>query len=100
MTMNDATRRQIQAAAPKASTWLNANAGSGKTRVLTDRVARLLLQGVEPQRILCLTYTKAAASEMQNRLFKRLGAWAMKTDTELRASRRRAASSGPSTPGS
>ena len=84
MTMNDATRRQIQAAAPKASTWLNANAGSGKTRVLTDRVARLLLQGVEPQHILCLTYTKAAASEMQNRLFKRLGAWAMKTDAELR----------------
>ncbi|MEJ5217934.1 double-strand break repair helicase AddA [Cognatishimia sp. D5M38] len=82
--MNDATRRQVQAAQPRASTWLNANAGSGKTRVLTDRVARLLLQGVEPQHILCLTYTKAAASEMQNRLFKRLGAWAMKDDRELR----------------
>ena len=61
MKMNDATRRQVQAAYPKASTWLNANAGSGKTRVLTDRVARLLLQGVQPQHILCLTYTKAAA---------------------------------------
>ena len=55
------------------STWLSANAGSGKTRVLTDRVARLLLRGVEPQRILCLTYTKAAASEMQNRLFSAAG---------------------------
>jgi ATP-dependent helicase/nuclease subunit A len=83
MDMNEATRRQIEAADPLASTWLSANAGSGKTRVLTDRVARLLLQGVMPQHILCLTYTKAAASEMQNRLFKRLGSWAMKPDAEL-----------------
>nr|WP_319948508.1 double-strand break repair helicase AddA [uncultured Shimia sp.] len=82
--MNDATERQVQAARPLESTWLSANAGSGKTRVLTDRVARLLLKGVLPQHILCLTYTKAAASEMQNRLFERLGAWAMKSDTDLR----------------
>ncbi|WP_171206507.1 double-strand break repair helicase AddA [Ruegeria sp. HKCCA0235A] len=80
---NDATERQVQAARPDASTWLAANAGSGKTRVLTDRVARLLLDGVQPQHILCLTYTKAAASEMQNRLFKRLGEWAMLDDTPL-----------------
>ncbi|QEW22888.1 ATP-dependent helicase/nuclease subunit A [Marinibacterium anthonyi] len=79
-----ATERQVQAARPDASTWLAANAGSGKTRVLTDRVARLLLSGVEPQQILCLTYTKAAASEMQNRLFKRLGEWAMLEDGPLR----------------
>ena len=79
-----ATERQVQAAQPGFSTWLSANAGSGKTRVLTDRVARLLLNGVEPQHILCLTYTKAAATEMQNRLFKRLGEWAMKPDEELR----------------
>ena len=79
----DATERQIQAARPDASTWLAANAGSGKTRVLTDRVARLLLNGVQPQHILCLTYTKAAASEMQNRLFQRLGAWAMLPDDRL-----------------
>lgn len=84
MKRNDATERQVQAARPDASTWLSANAGSGKTRVLTDRVARLLLDGVQPQHILCLTYTKAAASEMQNRLFKRLGAWAMKDDAGLR----------------
>ncbi|MEO0937368.1 MAG: double-strand break repair helicase AddA [Pseudomonadota bacterium] len=83
MSVNEATRRQIQAARPDASTWLSANAGSGKTRVLTDRVARLLLGGVDPQNILCLTYTKAAASEMQNRLFKRLGAWAMMDDVAL-----------------
>jgi ATP-dependent helicase/nuclease subunit A len=79
-----ASERQVQAAEPAFSTWLSANAGSGKTRVLTDRVARLLLGGVEPQHILCLTYTKAAATEMQNRLFRRLGEWAMKPDPELR----------------
>jgi len=79
-----ASDRQVQAADPGASTWLSANAGSGKTRVLTDRVARLLLAGVQPQHILCLTYTKAAATEMQNRLFKRLGDWAMKPDDDLR----------------
>lgn len=82
--MTEASRRQIEAADPARNTWLSANAGSGKTRVLTDRVARLLLSGVEPQHILCLTYTKAAASEMQNRLFKRLGEWAMKPDGALR----------------
>ena len=80
---NEATRQQLRAATPYRSTWLAANAGSGKTRVLTDRVARLLLNGVRPQHILCLTYTKAAASEMQNRLFKRLGAWAMLDDDAL-----------------
>ena len=62
MTPNEATRRQLAAADPITSTWLAANAGSGKTRVLTDRVARLLLDQVQPQHILCLTYTKAAAS--------------------------------------
>ncbi len=85
MTLHDdATSAQVAAARPDASTWLAANAGSGKTRVLTDRVARLLLNGVEPQHILCLTYTKAAASEMQNRLFKRLGEWAMLEENELK----------------
>ena len=83
MIRNDASERQVQASDPMATTWLSANAGSGKTRVLTDRVARLLLGGVEPQHILCLTYTKAAATEMQNRLFRRLGDWAMKPDAEL-----------------
>ncbi|MFC6582458.1 UvrD-helicase domain-containing protein [Sulfitobacter aestuariivivens] len=82
--MDDATRAQVDAAQPEVSTWLTANAGSGKTRVLTDRVARLLLAQVDPQQILCLTYTKAAASEMQNRLFKRLGEWAMLGDDALR----------------
>ncbi|KIC18199.1 double-strand break repair helicase AddA [Leisingera sp. ANG-DT] len=84
MTIRDAaSEAQFRAARPDASTWLAANAGSGKTKVLTDRVARLLLKGVQPQHILCLTYTKAAASEMQNRLFKRLGEWAMLEDPAL-----------------
>lgn len=78
-----ASEAQFRAARPDASTWLAANAGSGKTKVLTDRVARLLLKGVQPQHILCLTYTKAAASEMQNRLFERLGKWAMLPNPDL-----------------
>ncbi|MGY9035331.1 MAG: double-strand break repair helicase AddA [Rhodobacterales bacterium] len=84
MTTSDATQQQILASKPDTSTWLSANAGSGKTKVLTDRVARLLLNGTLPERILCLTYTKAAANEMQNRLFSRLGSWSMMPDTELR----------------
>ncbi|EAR53024.1 ATP-dependent DNA helicase, UvrD/Rep family protein [Oceanicola granulosus HTCC2516] len=81
---NEATRAQVEAADPANSTWLSANAGSGKTRVLTERVARLLLGGVDPQNILCLTFTKAAAAEMQNRLFHRLGSWAMMEAGKLR----------------
>lgn len=79
-----ATQAQISAALPGNSSWVSANAGSGKTRVLTDRVARLLLGGTQPSHILCLTYTKAAAAEMQNRLFKSLGEWAMMPDAKLR----------------
>ncbi len=76
--------RQARASDPAASTWVSANAGSGKTKVLIDRVARLLLGGVAPERILCLTYTKAAAAEMQVRLFGRLGGWAMLDEADLR----------------
>jgi len=81
---DEATQAQNAAADPVASTWVSANAGSGKTRVLTDRVARLLLHGTDPQKILCLTYTNAAAAEMQNRLFKRLGMWAMMQSADLK----------------
>ena len=85
MSPDAATRAQIRAADPRSSSWVSANAGSGKTRVLTDRVARLLLRGTDPVAILCLTYTKAAAAEMQVRLFDRLGRWAMLPDDILRA---------------
>lgn len=85
--MTDALARaihaQIQAADPEACAFVTANAGSGKTKVLVDRVARLLLQGVAPNSILCVTYTKAAASEMQNRLFEALGAWSIADDADL-----------------
>ena len=74
---------QIAAANPGQSVFVTANAGSGKTSTLVDRVARLLLGGVQPGEILCVTYTKAAAAEMQARLFDRLGAWAVMDDGEL-----------------
>ncbi|MEO1533297.1 MAG: UvrD-helicase domain-containing protein, partial [Pseudomonadota bacterium] len=77
------TAEQRLAANPVRSAWVGANAGSGKTRVLTHRVARLLLAGSRPERILCLTYTKAAAAEMQGRLFKLLGEWSMASDAAL-----------------
>lgn len=81
--MSDAAQAQRRAAEPGASVWVAANAGSGKTRVLTERVARLLLEGARPEKILCLTYTKAAAAEMRNRLFDMLGDWAMAEDDKL-----------------
>lgn len=74
---------QRQAANPLASIWVEANAGSGKTRVLTDRVLRLMLAGVRPDRILCLTYTKAAAAEMRQRVSNRLAEWALADDAGL-----------------
>ncbi len=80
-----ATTAQREAADPRASVFVEANAGSGKTRVLVDRVARLLLEGVPPDRILCVTFTKAAAGEMQTRLFLKLGEWSVMADTDLRA---------------
>ena len=69
---------------PRVFAWVSANAGAGKTRLLTDRVTRLLLTGADASRILCLTYTKAAAAEMATRLFDRLGNWALLADRELR----------------
>ena len=74
---------QILAAEPGASAFVTANAGSGKTRTLVDRVARLLLGGAHPETILCVTYTKAAAAEMQRRLFETLGGWAVMPDAPL-----------------
>ncbi|WP_297323123.1 double-strand break repair helicase AddA [uncultured Bartonella sp.] len=74
---------QSEAAHPKNNVWVSANAGSGKTHVLTERVIRLLLNGTEPARILCLTYTKAAAAVMQTRIFRRLSAWTELADGQL-----------------
>ena len=77
--------RQRRAADPSASAWVSANAGSGKTYVLANRVIRLLLSGVDPARILCLTFTKAAAAHMSNTVFRRLAEWAVADDNRLRA---------------
>ncbi|GAA0540178.1 ATP-dependent helicase/nuclease subunit A [Rhizomicrobium palustre] len=73
----------MKAAEPNLSAWVAANAGAGKTYTLAARVTRLLLAGAAPERILCLTYTKAAAAEMFDRLFKQLGEWSMLSDSAL-----------------
>lgn len=75
--------RQSLASDPRRFAWVSANAGSGKTHVLTQRVIRLLLSGARPSSILCLTYTKAAASEMSNRVLKTLSKWATLNDEAL-----------------
>jgi ATP-dependent helicase/nuclease subunit A len=78
-----ATPEQKAASNPAASAWVGAHAGSGKTHVLVDRVTRLMLAGVDPMSILCLTFTKAAAKEMANRLHERLGEWVGLSNAEL-----------------
>ncbi len=74
---------QAEASDPRVSAWVSANAGSGKTTVLVRRVIRLLLEGVAPGRILCLTYTKAAAAHMANKVLKELSAWVRLDDAAL-----------------
>ncbi len=79
------TGAQLLASNPASHVWVSASAGTGKTHVLTDRMLRLMLAGCAPDRILALTFTKAAAAEMQNRLTKRLGDWLTLDDTALDA---------------
>ncbi len=79
-------RRRWLAIQPKESAWVAANAGAGKTSLLRDRVLRLLLEGVPPDRILCLTFTKAAAAEMQGRIFDTLSLWVSASAPALRES--------------
>jgi ATP-dependent helicase/nuclease subunit A len=74
---------QASAAEPQAHAWVTASAGTGKTQVLSARVLRLLLQGTPPHAILCLTFTKLAAAEMQTRVFGRLAHWARCSDADL-----------------
>lgn len=76
---------QQRAAHPQNSAWVSANAGSGKTFVLARRVVRLLLSGTDPSRILCLTFTKAAAAEMATRVFDALAKWTQLSDAQLSA---------------
>ena len=78
-----ASYNQRLAADPKVSVWVEASAGTGKTKVLSDRVLQLLLKGANPSKILCLTYTKAAAVEMNNRIADRLSKWAVEKRDDL-----------------
>src|SRR5690554_5964598 len=75
--------KQALASDPELSAWVSANAGSGKTHVLAQRVIRLLLKGTNPSKILCLTYTRAAAANMANRVFDNLAKWSTETDETL-----------------
>ena len=79
-----ASEAQARAADPRHSAWVSASAGSGKTKLLVDRLLRLLLDGVPPTKILCLTYTRAAAAEMRNRIDATLASWAASNPEALR----------------
>ncbi len=76
---------QLDAANPDVSAWVGANAGSGKTHVLAQRVINLLLKGNDPAKILCITFTKAAAANMANRVFGTLARWVALDDKDLDA---------------
>ncbi len=78
------TLEQKMASDPHASVWVAASAGTGKTFVLTNRVLRILLKDVPPEKLLCLTFTKAAAAEMANRINRRLGNWVSCSRDDLR----------------
>ncbi len=85
--MTDLHPEQAQrlASDPEASVWVAASAGTGKTKVLTDRVLSLMLEGTRPERILCLTFTRAAAAEMNIRIADKLGKWAIAEADALEA---------------
>ncbi|MEA3024158.1 MAG: ATP-dependent helicase/nuclease subunit, partial [Alphaproteobacteria bacterium] len=83
-TIPDPVRwRQIEASDPAVSAFVSANAGAGKTHVLAQRVIRLLLAGVAPAKILCITFTKAAAANMAARVFDTLARWIALDDAAL-----------------
>ncbi len=80
---SDASSRQAAASDPGTSVFVSANAGTGKTKLLTDRVLRLMLQGAAPDSILCVTYTRAAAAEMRNRISGKLADWTVSSSEAL-----------------
>ena len=96
-TIPDAVRAtQARASDPSSSAFVSANAGSGKTHVLVQRVIRLLLDGVPPEKILCITFTKAAAANMAERVFSTLGHWITLDDAALDAAIRETGLTQPS----
>ena len=94
----DLRRTQVEASDPAVSAWVTANAGSGKTHVLAQRVIRLLLRGIEPAKILCLTFTKAAAANMANQVFATLAQWVALDDEKLDGALAEIEESGPPSP--
>ncbi|HEX5779155.1 MAG TPA: double-strand break repair helicase AddA [Xanthobacteraceae bacterium] len=91
----DTLKRQEEVSNPEASAWVSANAGAGKTTVLVRRVIRLLLDGNPPAKILCLTFTKAAASNMANKVLERLATWVRLDDAALDAEIRKTSPRAP-----
>ncbi len=85
MSIRPLLPEQKRAADPELSAWVSASAGTGKTQVLTARVLRLLLAGARPDGLLALTFTKAAAAEMQTRIFETLSRWVRADDATLAA---------------
>ena len=83
LNLSQTVHLQQSASDPKNSAWVFASAGSGKTKILTDRVLRLLLDDISPSKILCLTFTKVAAAEMQHRINSELAKWILCSDAEL-----------------
>ncbi|HKM87866.1 MAG TPA: double-strand break repair helicase AddA [Xanthobacteraceae bacterium] len=88
-------RKQNEASDPDVSAWVAANAGSGKTYVLAQRVINLLLKSVEPEKILCVTFTKAAAANMSKQVFDRLAHWTTLDDAALDKAIREHANTAP-----
>lgn len=84
LSVIESLNRVKMASGPETSAWVSANAGAGKTRLLVERVLRLLLAGTQPQRILCITYTKAAAAEMRERIHGALSLWATADEEKLK----------------
>ncbi len=83
MDFTDPNALQRLAANPFESAWVAASAGSGKTKVLSDRVLNLLLTGTPPEKILCLTFTRTAAAQMANKIAERLAKWAAQEESDL-----------------
>ncbi|MCC6949258.1 MAG: double-strand break repair helicase AddA [Bradyrhizobiaceae bacterium] len=92
---DETRRKQEQVSDPAVSAWVSANAGTGKTTVLVRRVIRLLLAGNPPARILCLTFTKAAAANMANKVLQTLSRWVRLDDAELDAAIREVSNEEP-----
>ena len=83
--IKESSNLQKNASNPNNSHFVLASAGSGKTKILTDRVLRILLSGVRASKILCLTFTKIASLEMRERIFKELSSWCIMKDEELKS---------------